>query len=141
MDNHKGAKIMAEQTVPAANVEDYDESTIKCGKIHIVVATLCDNIKQMQQVDKRFDYDFDLRLAKQKLTSLNNLNYPTNSEEKIDYVNDYRDLLTTGLRSLANFFDTFTDMELLSDEKRIKISSICANIVIGQESIMKIASS
>ena len=129
----------------AVDVENYDASILKCKKINEIIRSVRDNIKQMQSIDQNFGADLDLQLAVQQLqASLDVLKQPVNNEEeKIAYVNQYRDYLTTGLTSLSNFFTNFTDseLELLTEEQRDKISSISGNIVNSQNSIIEIANS
>jgi len=123
-------------------VEDYDDGILKCQKISKIIPAVCEDIEQIQTVNKDYALDFNLKLAKQRLTSLENLELDANSEDsKIEYVNEFRDNLALSLTNLGNFLESVDDLETLDDSQRNKFSNITANIVMHQESIAKIASS
>ena len=121
--------------------ENYDESLVMCEKINKIIPTVCENIKEMQKLDKNFSYDLNLKIAEEYLASLDTIRPPANIEsEKMTYVNEFRDHLTLGLNSLSEFFDRIGTFKSLTDEQRTRLSAISAKIVITQDSIIKIVS-
>jgi hypothetical protein len=128
-------------TAQASNAENYDESMIKCEKINRIIPSVCKSIHQMKMVDKTYELDFNLELAEQLLVSLSSMDLPTTNEEKITYVDEFREHLISGLSCLGGFFDGITNLESLSDEQRGKVFKISAKIVMNQDSIKNIAGS
>jgi hypothetical protein len=126
---------------PESDVEDYDDSMNKCKKINKIIPMVCRNIEKMKKVNETFAIDFDLQMAGQLLDSLNSMELPTTEDEKIEYVEEFREHLISGLRSLGGFFNNLTNLDKLSNEQKEKISEISASIVISQDSIKHIASS
>ena len=122
--------------------ENYDESLVKCEKISKIIPLVCDDIKQIQMVNKGYELDFNLKLAQKRLMHVQDLEMDTTSEAgKMEYVNEFRDSLVSGLTNLGDFLGDLDNLELLDDSQRIKFSDISANIVMHQDSIAKIAGS
>lgn len=133
---------MVEQLLTESDSENYDESLIKCTKINKIIPTVCQNIGKLKEMGGNFSVDFDLEVAEQLLTSLNSMELPKTEEEKINYVNEFREQLTSGLLRLGSFFNNLNviDFSFLSDEQQRDLSQISANLVVSQESINTIAS-
>jgi hypothetical protein len=124
----------------AANIENFNESLEKCSKINLIIPQVLDDIHQIQNLDKSLEVDFDLKLAEQNLLSLDRLKPSAEENGKEDYVNNYRDTLVSGLTCLGNFLTGFNDLDFLTPEQRIKMTTIAANISIHQDSIIKVSS-
>lgn len=118
------------------DVEDFNDSLIKCERINKILPIIGDNIKQLQALDKRYATDIDLRTAGWVLSMLVKLNVDEVPSGLPGYVNDYRDKLENALTHLGNFFSRLNDVQGLNEKQAVKLAQLASSISSTQELIL-----
>lgn len=126
-------------TQSAMNEENFEESIQKCKKINKIAHKLSDSIQKMQLIDDAFGLNLHLKNAKDLFFCLDDMPVPETLEEKISWLNDYREHLVAGLNDLTEFFESVVNFQALTETQRNKVLEITEIIKNNQRSIIKIA--
>jgi hypothetical protein len=125
-------------TLPENSGENVEESMLKCEFIGQIIPTLNTLITDIQTLAPMFENNADLKLAQKHFNSLETLKL---ADDKMGYINEYRNDLIAGLTKLADFFNGLVDKPLpLTEQQRDTFSQLTVSIITSQASIDRIAS-
>ena len=120
--------------------EDWNQSMVKCEEISKLMPMLADSIKQIRGLDYTFERNNHLKEAEQLFRPLCHSKHLNTMEEKMTYVDEYRECLIHGIEEITHFFDELkNELKLISKEKQGEFGRLSAEIFMTQESIINIA--
>ncbi len=122
------------------NTEDWDDSMEKCEAISKLIPMLYDSIHQIRALDQKFERNIHLKGAEQLFRPLSAVKHLTITEEKMSYVQAYRECLTKGIEHLTHFFNELkNELQSMNNKNQGEFGRLSANIFMAQESIVDIA--
>lgn len=116
--------------------ENYDESLIKCDRLSKIVPSLFYNVRLLQRLDKQFEQDATLKELEELLLVLHDL--LDIKEDKVAYVNLYRDRFLKILTILGHFIIELPKQKALDSPKNEKLLIIINRFMGDQKIILEI---